>query len=62
MFEGMKQSEVIAMQRDHAKVWMDQADEELKHFKRFVRFCYIVIAPTITYAMWAVYQKVSVSK
>ena len=59
MYEDLKLSEVIAMQRDHAKIWMDQADEELKQFKRFVRFCYVVIAPTITYAMWSVYQKVS---
>ena len=59
MYEDLKLSEVIELQRDHAKIWMDQADEELKHFKRFVRFCYVVIAPTITYAMWSVYQKVS---
>ena len=59
MYGDLKPSEVIAMQRDHAKIWMDQADEELKQFKRFVRFCYVVIAPTITYAMWSVYQKVS---
>ena len=59
MYEDLKLSEVIELQRDHAKIWMDQADEELKHIKRFVRFCYVVIAPTITYAMWSVYQKVS---